>query len=330
MKFAIISLLTILLFAAALFTGAVDLPFGDVCTILAHPGGTTPGDFIIWESRFPQAVTALLCGAALSVSGLMMQTMFRNPLAGPSILGISAGANLGVALVMLAFGSSLAIGSMSFSGSLAMIAGAILGSLISMGVLIFLSSILRNELMLIIAGVLIGYITSSLITILNYSATARGLQAFVMWGMGSFSAVSRSQLPLFSILTIGGLLASTLLIKPLNALLLGDRYAENLGINIRRTRNTLILACGVLTAVTTAFCGPVAFIGLAVPHITRLVWPTDNHRILMPGSMLLGSATALICTIISTIPDEGILPINAVTPLIGVPVILYVIIKRRG
>lgn len=315
---------------ASLFIGAMHIPPGQVWDVLT--GGDAAGDaisFIILGSRLPQAVTALLAGAALAVSGLMMQTMFRNPLAGPSILGISSGANLGVALVMLLMGSTVTIGSLAVSGYVSIIIGAFAGSILIMGLLILLSSVLRNDLMLIITGVLIGYLTSSVITLLNYSASAHGVQGYIMWGMGSFNSVSTDQLPVFAIIVAVGLVLSMMLVKPLNALLLGDDYARSLGIPIKAVRNLLLLATGILTAVTTAFCGPVAFIGLAVPHIARMIWRTDNHRVLMPATMLTGSAVALLCCIISVLPSAGIAPINAVTPIIGVPVILYVVIRRK-
>ncbi|MDE7420769.1 MAG: iron ABC transporter permease [Muribaculaceae bacterium] len=314
---------------ASLFIGAVNIPPSQVVDVLMGRSNNDAVNFIILGSRFPQAVTALLAGAALAVSGLMMQTMFRNPLAGPSILGISSGANLGVALVMLLMGSTVTIGSLAFSGYVSIIIGAFAGSVLIMGLLILLSSILRNDLMLIITGVLIGYLTSSIITLLNYSASAHGVQGYIMWGMGSFNSVSANQLPVFAVIVVIGLALSLMLVKPLNALLLGDDYARSLGIPIKSVRNLLLLATGILTAVTTAFCGPVAFIGLAVPHIARMIWHTDNHRVLMPATMLIGSAVALLCCIISVLPSAGIAPINAVTPLIGVPVILYVVIRRR-
>lgn len=324
----ILSIATLLV--VSLFVGAVHIPPGQVMDVLM--GTATDNEairFIILGSRLPQAVTAMLAGASLAASGLMMQTMFRNPLAGPSILGISSGANLGVAIVMLLMGSSVTIGSLAFGGYASIIAGAFIGSLLIMGLLIALSSLLRNDLMLIITGVLIGYLTSSIITLLNYSASAHGVQGYIFWGMGSFNSVSANQLPVFAVITAIGLLLSLLLVKPLNLLLLGDDYARNLGIPIKMVRNLLLLATGILTAVTTAFCGPVAFIGLAVPHISRLIWPTDNHRILMPATILTGSAIALLCSILSVLPPEGVAPINAVTPIIGVPVILYVVIRRR-
>ncbi len=329
MKFFVIILSVLFLMVASLFIGAVNIPPSQVVDVLMGRSNNDAVNFIILGSRFPQAVTALLAGAALAVSGLMMQTMFRNPLAGPSILGISSGANLGVALVMLLMGSTVTIGSLAFSGYVSIIIGAFAGSVLIMGLLILLSSILRNDLMLIITGVLIGYLTSSIITLLNYSASAHGVQGYIMWGMGSFNSVSANQLPVFAVIVVIGLALSLMLVKPLNALLLGDDYARSLGIPIKSVRNLLLLATGILTAVTTAFCGPVAFIGLAVPHIARMIWHTDNHRVLMPATMLIGSAVALLCCIISVLPSAGIAPINAVTPLIGVPVILYVVIRRR-
>lgn len=329
MKFFWIILSVICLLVASLFIGAVHIEPLQVLDALLRKGNDDAINFIILGSRFPQAITALLAGAALAVSGLMMQTMFRNPLAGPSILGISSGANLGVALVMLLMGSSVTIGSLAFSGYVSIIIGAFAGSILIMGLLILLSTVLRNDLMLIITGVLIGYLTSSIITLLNYSASAHGVQSYIMWGMGTFNSVSLNQLPVFAIIVGIGLILSLILVKPLNALLLGDDYARSLGIPIKTVRNLLLLATGILTAVTTAFCGPVAFIGLAVPHIARMIWHTDNHRVLMPATMLVGSAVALLCCIISVLPSAGIAPINAITPLIGVPVILYVVIRRH-
>ena len=330
MKFLYLILGIAALLVTSLFVGAVDIPAGQVLDILLGKDSDKEAlRYIILESRLPQAITALLAGAALAASGLMMQTMFRNPLAGPSILGISSGANLGVALVMLLLGSTVSIGALAFSGYVSIIIGAFLGSILIMGVLILLSSILHNDLMLIITGVLIGYLTSSVITLLNYSASAHGVQGYIMWGMGSFNSVSISQLPVFAGITAAGLALALLLVKPLNAIMLGDNYARNLGVHLTTVRNLLLLATGILTAVTTAFCGPVAFIGLAVPHIARLIWQTDNHRVLMPATILTGSAVALLCCIISVLPSAGVAPINAVTPVIGVPVILYVILRKR-
>lgn len=321
----------VVLMAANLVFGSVDIPLKAVGNILL--GGEVEKEswqFIVWESRVPQCITALLCGAALSVSGLMLQTVFSNPLADSSILGISSGASLGVALVLLAGGGSIVAGEFVLSGFLSVVAGAFAGAVLVMAVIMFLSVVIKNNVMLLIAGIMIGYVVSSVISLLNFFSTAEGVHSFVIWGMGNFGGVSMAQLPGFSIVTLLGLLVAILLIKPLNALLLGTRYAENLGINIRRIRNWLLLATGLLTAVTTAFCGPVAFIGLAVPHMARLMLGTSNHNSLMPVTLLTGSAVALLCNLICILPGEaGIIPLNAVTPLLGAPVIIYVIVNQR-
>ena len=260
----------------------------------------------------------------------MLQTAFNNPLAGPSILGINSGASLGVALVMLAGGGSIATGIFTLSGFFSVILGAFIGSMVVMGLILFFSTLIKSNIMLLITGIMIGYITSSAISLLNFFATAEGVHSYMIWGMGNFGGVSLQQLPYFSAFCLAGLLLSVLLIKPLNAMLLGTRYAENLGVNIRRTRNLLLIATGLLTAVTTAFCGPVAFIGLAVPHISRLMLGTSNHNSLLPITLLTGAAIALLCNLICILPGEaGIIPLNAVTPVLGAPVIIYVIVNQR-
>lgn len=321
-----------LLFLANLLIGSVHIPAQQVLLMLL---GEAPSKatwaFILWESRFPQAVTALLSGGALAVCGLMLQTAFKNPLTGPSILGINSGASLGVALVMLLLGGSVTAGSFSISGFLSVLLAAFAGSMLIMAVVLFLSTLIRSTVMLLIAGIMIGYVTSSAISILNFFATAEGVQSYLVWGMGNFGGVSLQQLPAFAVVTLTGLIGALLLIKPLNALLLGERYAENLGIRIRVVRNWLLVITGLLTAVTTAFCGPVSFIGLAVPHVARMLLGTSNHHSLMPVTILCGSAVALLCNLLCVLPGEsGILPLNAVTPLIGAPVIIYVIVHQRG
>lgn len=329
-KFIILALLTLALFVANVFFGAVHIPAADVLSALI--GRLSPDDavgFIILGSRLPQAVTALLAGAGLGVSGLMLQTAFRNPLAGPSILGISSGAGLGVALVMLFLGGTFSIGGWSWGGYTAIVAGAVLGSMTVMAVLVFLSTVIRNDLMLLITGIMIGYLASSVVTLLSSVASAQGVQGYVMWGMGTFGDVSMSQLPVFSTIVIIGLALSLLLAKPLNILLLGDSYARNLGVRVVAVRNMLLVCTGLLTGIITAYCGPVAFIGLAIPHVSRFYFRTDNHWILIPATMLTGAVTALACNLASTMPDNTVIPINALTSLIGAPVILAVILKRR-
>jgi iron complex transport system permease protein len=261
----------------------------------------------------------------------MLQTAFRNPLAGPSVFGINSGAGLGVALVMLLLGGSISAGSVSVSGFVAVLLAAFVGAMTVMAVIFFFSTLVRNNVMLLIIGIMIGYISNSAISLLNFFATDEGVKSYMVWGMGSFGGVSMKMMLVFSIVTLVGLLGSILLIKPLNALMLGDRYAENLGVNIQRTRNWLLIITGLLTAIITAFCGPVAFIGLAVPHMVRLLLHTDNHRSLLPATILMGSIVALVCSLLCVMPGEsGVIPLNAVTPLIGAPVIIYVIAKGRN
>lgn len=321
----------ILLIAANLLFGSVHIPAGAVWDILCgNEVEKTSWSFIVWESRLPQTVTAMLCGMALAASGLMLQTTFNNPLADPSILGISSGASLGVALVMLTGAGTVAGGIFSLSGFVSVIIGAFMGAMIVMGVILFFSTLVKSNVMLLIIGIMIGYITSSAISLLNFFATAEGVHSYMIWGLGNFGGVSLQQLPYFTLFTAAGLLITILLTKPLNALLLGVRYAENLGVNIRRTRNLLLIATGLLTAITTAFCGPISFIGLAVPHIARLMLGTSNHNSLLPVTMLTGSVIALVCNFICVLPGEaGIIPLNAVTPVLGAPIIIYVIINQR-
>ena len=320
------------LFLLNIFEGSISIPASEVMDILMGGEGSKPSwHYIVMESRLPQAITALLCGGALAASGLLLQTAFRNPLADPSIFGISSGAGLGVALVMLMLGGSLSVVSLQFSGFVAVIMAAFVGAMTVTAIIFFFSTIVKNHVMLLIIGIMIGYLTSSAITLLNFFATDEGVKSYVMWGMGSFGGVNMGHMPVFATVTLVGLAGTLLLIKPLNALMLGDRYAENLGFNIRHIRNWLLIVTGLLTAITTAFCGPVSFIGLAVPHIARLLLRTDDHRILLPATVLCGAAVALICNAICFLPGEsGIIPLAAVTPMMGAPVIIYIIVKGKS
>lgn len=330
MRFVILTAALAVLFIANIFMGSVRIPIEEVAAILfsgADPDG--PMRFIVMESRVPQAVTAMLAGAALTVAGLLLQTAFRNPLAGPSILGITSGSSLGVALVMLLLGGTVSAAGYTWGGYVAILIGAFAGSILIMGLLILFSVWLKSDLMLLIVGIMTGYLTSSVITLLNYMATAEGVHGYTMWGMGNFNGVSLGQLPVFSLLIFAGLIISVLLVKPLNVILLGDNYARSLGIRMNRVRNMLLLATGVLASVVTAFCGPVSFIGLAVPHIVRMIFRTADHRVIVPGCILTGAVVGLLCNLICILPEDIVLPLNGVTPLIGVPVILYVIFKER-
>ncbi len=329
--FFVCAVVIVLLFIANLFFGSVSIPAKAVVqAIMGQEVEKASWGYIILQSRLPQAITATLCGGALAVAGLMLQTAFNNPLAGPSILGISSGANLGVAIVMLAGGGTIAAGGITFGSFFSVLFGAFIGSMIIMSVILAFSSFVKNNLMLLIIGIMIGYVTSSAISLLNFFSTAEGVHSFIIWGMGNFGGVSMQQMPWFASICIVGLILSIVLIKPLNALLMGNQYAENLGINIKHTRNTLLIATGLLTAITTAFCGPIAFFGLAVPHVARMVLGSQNHKRLLPLTILIGSATALACNLICILPGEsGIIPLNAVTPLLGAPVIIYVIVKQK-
>ena len=285
--------------------------------------------YIVMSYRFPQALTALLTGSVLSVCGLMLQAIFRNPLADASILGISSGAGLGVACVMMLFGGGLYIGGLSFGGFAAVFAAALSGALAVTFIMLFLSSVIRNNALLLIAGVMLGYVTSSVVMLLNFFASADGIRAYVQWGMGNFSGVSEAMLPLYAAVSMICIVVSSLLVKPLNLMLIGSRYAENLGVNIKRLRTTILLLTGIMTALSTSFCGPIAFIGLAVPHMARLLLRTDDFRLIMPTTILIGALVALLCNFVCVLPSNGgILPLNAVTPFLGVPIILYVISRK--
>jgi iron complex transport system permease protein len=255
---------------------------------------------------------------------LLLQTLFQNPLAGPSILGISSGANLGVAIVMLYAGGIAGI-------NLSSILAAFAGALVVLLIILYFSSKVRSNVLVLIIGMMVGYLASSGISILNAFASSESIRSYVLWGLGSFSTVSSQQIPLYSITILAGLTGSVLSIKPLNLLLLGERYASNLGVNIKRTRILILIVTGFLTAIVTAFCGPVSFIGLAVPHVARMVLGTANQQLLVPATLLSGAAIALLCNLLTILPfGNSLLPLNAVTPLLGAPVIIYVILNRRN
>lgn len=327
----VLLLALLLLAAACLLFGSVDIPASQVMSIVTgHGSGNAAWDIIVLHSRLPMIVTAALAGAALAVSGLLLQTTFNNPLAGPSILGVSTGAGLGVAIVMLAMGGTIGtIFGQTMGSYIATLLGALLGAALVLGLLIAFASMVKSSTMLLIIGVLVSYLASSVISLLNSLASEEGVHNYVAWGFGNFSGVGYDQLPVFVTLIVLALAGAWLMTKPLNALLLGVRYAENLGVNTHRVRWQLLLVTGVLTAVVTAFCGPIGFLGLVVPHIARLLLATSNHNKLIPVTILAGADVALLCTLISVNGHHGVIPINAITPIIGVPIILYIIINRR-
>ena len=325
-----IAVLVFVFFFANLFYGTVPVPASAVIdSLLGKETERSVWANIIIQSRLPQAVTALLTGSALAVCGLMLQTLFRNPLAGPSILGISDGANLGVALVMLYSGGWLAIGG-ERSHHLSVVFSAFLGASFVLLFMLYFSSKVKSNILVLILGIMISYLASSGISILNSYASADNVRAYVLWGMGNFSGVPMTQLLFYSSGILTGLFFSVLLIKPLNALLLGENYATNLGIRVGRTRIAILLTTGFLTALVTAFCGPVTFIGLVVPHIARMFIRTSNQKWLLPATLLTGGIIALLCNLLTTVQfGKGVLPLNAVTPLIGAPMVIYVILKNR-
>lgn len=320
----------LLLLCLTLVVGAVPIPVGEVLSILLGGDGSRVHRFIVVGSRLPQALTAMLCGASLSAAGLLLQTAFRNALAGPGVFGIGSGAALGVALVMLAGGGTLTAGAFTLGGLAAVMVAAFVGAMAVTLLLLALASLLRSGVMLLIAGLMTGYVASSVISLLQFFATEQGVQSYMVWGMGSFAAVGLELLPVFALLSAVGLVGALLLVKPLNALLLGEQYAESMGFRTLRLRAWLLSVTGFLTATCTAFCGPISFIGLAVPHVARLLTGTDDHLRLLPATMLSGAVVALLCNLLCVLPSgHGLLPLGAVTPLMGAPVIVYVLLKGR-
>ena len=322
-----------LFFFLNLVLGSVSIPLRAVWNILWGTGNESViWQNIIWKSRVPQALTALVAGAGLSVSGLQMQTVFRNPLAGPSVLGISSGASMGVAFVVLLSGSlgGVALSKLGFMGEIALTIAAIAGSLSIMALIVFVSQKVRGNVTLLIIGVMIGYIANAVIGVLKFFSVEEDIRAYVIWWLGSFARVSGDQMTLFICIMVVLLPLSFLLVKTLNLLLLGDAYARNLGLNIKRARLLVITCSGVLVAIVTAYCGPIIFLGLAVPHLCRGMFRTSDHRILMPASLLAGASLALVCNLIARMPGfEGALPVNSVTALVGAPVVMSVLFNRR-
>lgn len=322
------------LFLVNVFIGTIRIPMTAICRILT---GCDDGVSDIWrniviKSRVPQALTATVAGAGLAVSGLQMQTVFRNPLAGPSVLGISSGASLGVAFVVLLSGSigGVALSRLGYLGDAAMSVAAIVGSLAVMSLIVYVAQKVRGNVTLLIIGVMIGYLANAVIGVLKFFSAEEDVKAYVVWGLGSFARVSGDQMVLFVVLMVLLLPPAFLLVKTMNLLLLGDAYARNLGLNIRRARMMVIASSGVLVAIVTAYCGPIMFIGLAVPHLCRALFRTSDHRVLMPGTMLTGAALALFCNLVARMPGfEGALPVNSVTALVGAPVIAVVLFRRR-
>ena len=289
-------------------------------------------DEVIFDLRMPRILAGIFAGAGLAVSGLQMQSVFGNPLAGASVLGISNGSALGVAFVVLLSGriGGVALSRLGYLGDAAMSVAAIVGALAVMMLIVWIAQKVKGNVTLLIIGVMIGYLANAIIGVLKFLSPEEDVKAFVVWGLGSFSRVSGDEMVLFIVLMCILLPMAYLLVKPMNLLLLGDRYAANLGLNIRRSRMLVIVSSGVLVAIVTAYCGPIMFIGLAVPHLARAIFRTSDHRILMPATALCGAALALLCNLIARMPGfEGALPVNSVTALVGAPVIAMVLFRRR-
>ena len=320
----------LLLFVMNLCFGSVSIPMKEIWAAV-FGGESSTYRAIVLDYRLPQAITALLAGIGLSVSGLLMQTLFRNPLADPSLLGISSGSSLGVALViLLGTVTGLSVNTLSLWSTFGVTVAAFVGAFAVLLLILALSSRLRSMVSLVLVGIMIAYIAGSVTDILKFFSQKEGLHSFVIWGMGSFSNVSKAQLPFFAIAVVAGAVASFLLFKTLNLLLLGERYAENLGVTIRRSSMRIILVSGFLTALITAFCGPIAFLGLAVPHIARFLFKSSDHKLLIPATAFIGMDLALFCNLLARLPSfEGNLPINSVTALIGAPIVLWVIFHRQ-
>ena len=326
--FILLFLIVLLLFGLNLMLGPVNVPVRTLFNLMKGSRVDNLSSNIVLQIRFPQTLTAIFAGAGLATAGLLMQTLFRNPLAGPDVLGITSGAGLGVAVITMFTGAWIVY--MPQLGVLSLILSALVGAMVVLFAILALSHRIKDNAMLLITGLMMGYISSAIVGVLTVYSSAENLQAFTLWGLGTFSAVSWDRMNWFAGVTIAALLMAMLLPKPLNMLLMGERYASNLGLRVERARFIVLFCAGLLTAAITAFCGPIAFIGVATPHITRLAIGGSDHRILLPANMLIGASVALLCNLISRMPGvEGALPINAVTSLMGAPIVIWVVLTRH-
>lgn len=312
-------------------SGSVSIPFSDVVSLL---WGKTPEivswEYIVWEYRVPKAFTSIFVGAGLSLSGLLMQTLFRNPLAGPFVLGISSGASLGAALLLM--GTSLLAGytAFGFLGDVSLAIAASIGSFLVLLVVMVVAQRVKDTMALLIIGLMFGSITSAIVSVLAYFSSAENLQRFIFWSFGSVGNLSMNQLLLLGGIVLLGVLLSITSIKSLNAFLLGEHYAQSLGVSLKKSRLIIIIATGVLAGGITAFAGPIAFVGLAVPHLTRQIFDTMEHKVLIPAVMLYGAILMLLCDTLAQLPNSAsVLPINAITSLVGAPVVIWLLVRKR-
>lgn len=330
-RFIFLAALLVGALLANLSLGSVHIPLADTLKALTgSDAGKESWGYIIWNYRLPKALTAVLVGGGLSLSGLLMQTLFRNPLAGPFVLGVSSGASLGAALLIM--GASLlgGIGGGLLASDVSLAVASGLGSLLVLLTILLVSAHLKDAMALLIVGLMFGSITAALVTVLSYFSAAEQLQQYIFWSYGSVGNLSWNQVGLLSIFFLVGTGISIALLKALNALLLGEKYAATLGISLPRTRNWTILATGVLAGGITAFAGPIAFIGLAVPHLARQLLGSQDHRVLLPAVLLYGGLLMLVCDMIAQIPFSAyVLPINAITSLVGAPVVIWLLVRRK-
>lgn len=321
-------------FLLSLAIGSVSIPLREVITVLTGGEASRASwETIVLNFRLPKAITAVLAGAALAVSGLQMQTLFRNPLADPYVLGISSGASLGAALVVLAAGTtgSVLLAGIGLLGDFGLAAASSLGAALVLVLVMLVARRVQSVVTLLILGLMFGYITSALVSLLIYFSIANRVQIYLSWTFGSFGGVTWGQMQVFAPVIVIGLVTALLLVKPLNALLLGETYARSLGLNVRRARVLIIASTALLAGAVTAFCGPVGFLGIAVPHVCRAIFGTSDHRALVPASILMGGMVALLADWVAQFPGSQItLPLNAVTALLGAPVVIWVILRRRS
>jgi len=320
-----------LCFVLNISLGSVSIPFKNTLNELFS--GSIQNEswhYIIWNYRIPKAFTAILAGGALSLSGLLMQTLFRNPLAGPFVLGISSGASLGAALLIM--GSSIFSGVVTFeiANSISLAIGASLGSFLVLLAVLAVATRVKDTMALLIIGLMFGSITAAIVSVLSYFTTSEELQRYVYWSFGSLGDISWGQLGLLTGIVLTGIILSIASIKSLNALLLGENYAQSLGVQLKKSRYIIIIATALLAGSITAFAGPIAFVGLAVPHLTRQIFNTTDHKILVPAGLLYGAILMLLCDVVAQLPSSAnVLPINAITSIIGAPVVIWLLTRKR-
>ncbi|CAM1335015.1 FecCD family ABC transporter permease [Tenacibaculum aestuariivivum] len=329
--FVILSVLLIFLFFLNISLGSVSIPFYDIFNSLT--GGNASKDSwqtIVLNFRLPKAITAIMVGSGLSICGLLMQTLFRNPLAGPFVLGISSGASLGVALLILGSGLFGGLFASLFFSNWAMATGASLGSFLVLSAVIIAANKVRNTMSILVIGLMFGSLTSAIISVLAYFSEASQIQQYLFWSFGSLGNLSWNEIAVFGSIYSIGIIGTFSVIKPLNSFLLGENYAKSLGINIKKSRNIILLITSLLTGVITAFSGPIAFIGIAIPHIAKMIFITSNHKTLLPACAIIGAIALLICDAIAQLPNsEFTLPINAITSLFGAPVVIWLLVRKK-